>query len=136
MIYILDACALVAFFNEEPGYEIVENLLKKAMNHQLTLRMNIINILEIYYGVYRDDGKQMAERIFQKIQSLPIYINRMISTDIFKNAAKLKAKFNISVSDSIAIAEANVLESEIVTSDHQKFDILEQENIVRIHWIR
>ena len=60
--YVLDACALIAFFNDEAGADAVEELLVKAMSKDAELVINTINLLEIYYGVYREDGADMANK--------------------------------------------------------------------------
>jgi PIN domain nuclease of toxin-antitoxin system len=46
--YILDACALIAFLNEEPGQEIVADLLKKAQKGEAAIYMSIVNLIEVY----------------------------------------------------------------------------------------
>ena len=66
-IFVLDACSLIAFFNDEEGADQVENLLRMAEEKKVKLYMNKLNILEIYYGVYRDDGEKVAEETFHKI---------------------------------------------------------------------
>lgn len=35
--YVVDACALLAFLNDEPGAEMVDALLQKAKNAECTL---------------------------------------------------------------------------------------------------
>ena len=55
-VYVLDACALIAFLNDEVGAQFVETLLSEATAQDVDLVMNRVNLLEIYYGVYRDDG--------------------------------------------------------------------------------
>lgn len=135
-IYVLDACALIAFFNDETGADIVENLLVKAEHNEIRLIINKINMLEIYYGVYRDDGQEVAENLLQTINNLPVEIVSKISDEVFKEAGKLKATNKISLADSIAIAEANVRHSPIVTADHHELDALEKQNIIKVLWIR
>ena len=66
-IFVLDACSLIAFFNDEEGADQVENLLRMAEEKKVKLYMNKLNILEIYYGVYRDDWEKVAEETFHKI---------------------------------------------------------------------
>jgi len=48
--FVFDACALIAFLNDEVGSDIVEKLLEKAISGKTDLIMNKINLLEIYYG--------------------------------------------------------------------------------------
>ncbi|OQX13575.1 MAG: VapC toxin family PIN domain ribonuclease, partial [Desulfobacteraceae bacterium IS3] len=67
-IFVLDACSLIAFFNDEAGADVVEKLLVKAWQNDIELIISIINLLEIYYGIYREDGSDMADRTLQKIK--------------------------------------------------------------------
>jgi PIN domain nuclease of toxin-antitoxin system len=45
--YVLDACALIAFLNDEDGAQRVEQLLSQADRAPNTLFMHEINLLEI-----------------------------------------------------------------------------------------
>ena len=38
------------------------------------LFLHEVNLLEIYYGVYRDEGEQLAEETYDKVINLPIKI--------------------------------------------------------------
>jgi len=59
--HVMDACALIAFLRDEPGADIVTNLLRDAEAGQATIYMNSLNLLEVYYDAYRVDGKQKAD---------------------------------------------------------------------------
>ena len=135
-IFVLDACSLIAFFNDETGADVVEKLLVKAWQNDIELIISIINLLEIYYGIYREDGSDMADRTLQKIKSLPITIINTVSDEVFHESAQLKAAYRISLADAIALAEATVRAAHIVTADHHEFDILEKQSKVKILWIR
>jgi predicted nucleic acid-binding protein len=124
---VLDACAMIAFLNDEPGADVVEELLVKARQNDIELIINAINALEIYYDVYRTDGAGMADKTLEKIRNLPIKIVHAISEEVFREAGKLKATCKISLADAVALAEANVRHTQIVTADHHEFDELEKE---------
>lgn len=135
-IYVLDACALIAFLNDEPGADVVESLLNQADLKQIELFVNTINVLEAYYGVYHDDGLDIAKQTLEKIREFPVTILQTITDDVFYEAGKLKASYSISLADAIATAEANVRGAPLVTADHHEFDELASANIVNVHWIR
>jgi len=134
--FVLDACALIAFLNDESGADIVENLLEKAKHGLNDLVMNKVNLLEIYYGIYRDDGFETASGIMQTIENLPIQIISSLSDKVFLEAGRLKAEHRISLADSIAIAEANVRDAQLVTADHHELDALEELESFKAYWIR
>ena len=45
--YVIDACALLAFLNDEPGANVLDALLQQAKSGEYTLFMPKLNILEI-----------------------------------------------------------------------------------------
>lgn len=124
--FVLDACALIAFFSDEEGADIVENLLIKAEKNEIALLIHAINALEIYYGILRDDNIETARGIMDRINKLPIKIIRAISDQVFYEAGRLKAAYSISLADAIAVAEANTRNAEIVTADHHELESLEK----------
>jgi PIN domain nuclease of toxin-antitoxin system len=50
-IYILDACALIALLAKEKGHEKVRFIIQEAIDGYATVKMNQINLLEVYYDV-------------------------------------------------------------------------------------
>ena len=72
--FILDACALIAFLNDEDGAHKVEQLLSQGDRAPNILFIHEINLLEIYYGVYRDENKELAEQTYVKVVNLPIKV--------------------------------------------------------------
>jgi len=44
------------------------------------------NILEIYYGIYREDGEEKAEATLTRIFNLPLIVVDSLKDDIFKEA--------------------------------------------------
>jgi len=59
-LYILDACALIAFLRKETGWEQVKNILLQAREKTVVLHMHSFNLLEVYYDIYRSIGKEKA----------------------------------------------------------------------------
>jgi len=134
--FVLDACALIAFLNDEDGADKVEDTLLKALKEDCIVYINKINILEVYYGVFREEGKDKAEEILVKILALPLKIIDKLEDAVFKEAGRLKAIYKISLADSLALAEAKTRGSRIVTADHHEFDTLDKKGEVVFLWIR
>ncbi len=134
--FVLDACSLIAFLKDEEGADKVEDLLRKAKKEKVKLYMNKVNLLEIYYGVYRDDGEEAANETLSTILELPILVVDKLSDGVLRESGRLKASYNISLADSIAIGEANEREAELVTADHHEFDSLEEKGEAKFYWIR
>ena len=48
-IYILDACALIALLAGEHGAENVKKIIQEAIDGKINIKINQINLLEVYY---------------------------------------------------------------------------------------
>jgi len=134
--FVIDACALIAFLNDEEGADKVEELLRIAQEKKANLFMNKLNLLEIYYGVYREDGKEVAEDVLLKIRRTPIKVIEGINDAVFKEAGRLKAVYKISIADAVAVAQAKVKKALLVTADHHELEQIEQNTEVNVYWIR
>ncbi len=134
-VFVLDACALVALLNQENGAEKVVAAYKRAESGEAEIVMNRINLLEVYYGFYRDKGKEYAEKVMDGIAQSIIAISEFDKA-IFSVAGRLKASYRISLADAIALAQAMVTGGELLTADHHEFDALEGKEPLRFHWIR
>ncbi len=62
-IYVLDACALVASVKNERGAEKVLAAYRQAEHGEARILVNRINLLEVYYGFYREKGVEGKEPI-------------------------------------------------------------------------
>jgi len=134
--YILDACALLAFLRNEPGADIVATVINSANNDEAGIIMHKMNLLEVFYDLYRTIGKEKAVEIVTKIKKHPITINAEITDEIFYEAGRLKALYKISLADSFALAQALVFNGELLTSDHHEFDSIERLEPIIFRWIR
>ena len=56
--YVIDACAMIAYFRNEQGSDRVEELLRLAQNGSVDLRIHALNLMEIYYDTYRLPGNE------------------------------------------------------------------------------
>ena len=133
--YVLDACALIAVLNKEPGAELVKKLLEQPQG-ETKIYMNIVNLLEVYYGLLREYGADTARNILTSIKSSPIILIDTITEPVFVGAAKLKSKYKLSLADSFALAEGIANDAAVITSDHHEFDKIEKSENIAFLWIR
>jgi len=133
---ILDACALLALLRNEQGADIVAAAINSTNNGETVIIMHKVNLLEVYYDLYRTLGKEKAVEIMSEIKKRPITINAEITDEIFYEAGRLKALYKISLADSFALAQALVLGGELLTSDHHEFDSIERLEPIVFRWIR
>ncbi|MDR3277923.1 MAG: PIN domain-containing protein [Oscillospiraceae bacterium] len=134
--YVLDACALIALLQDETGAEHVAAVINAAYRGEAIITMNKLNLLEVYYDVYRSRGKEQADVMIVEFKKRPITIASEITDEIFAEAGRLKAFYKISLADSIALAETAVSEGELLTADHHELDMVEKSEKIKIQWIR
>ena len=134
--YILDACALNAYLNDENGAEVVENIFHQTLNGQTSVLMNIVNLLEVYYGVLREVGLYKADEVLKECYSLPIGIINSISNDVFREAGRMKSFYRVSLADSIVLGAALTTTAFLLTADHHEFDAIEGKEPIKFAWIR
>jgi len=91
MDYVLDACALIALFNDEEGADTVAGLIARAA-----------------------DG---AETVLESIYASPIIVLHNVSRDIIRDAARFKTTYSMSLADAFAAATAKSLGAVFVTKD-------------------
>lgn len=135
-IYVLDACALIALFNNEQGADNVEKVLREAVYGAAEVYLNKINLYEVYYGTYRASGRQKADEAYSLIKKLPVKITETLADNIFIEAARFKSLYRMSLADSIALGEAVIRNAQLLTADHHEFDIIEKHENVKIYWVR
>jgi len=128
---ILDAYALIAFLEKEPGFEKIQSLFVEAVEKDNNLFMTSVNYGEVYYIVLRECGQEKANEIERIIQGLPLEIID-VDLNLAKEAAKFKATKKISYADCFAAALAKIQKGELVTGD-KEFKAIEDE--VKILWI-
>ena len=135
-LYILDACSLIAVLADEDGSENVTSLIQDAINKKNILKMNQINLLEVYYYLCRKYNQDEANKAINKLKEFPIEIIIGMKEAVFNEAGRIKPRYKIPLGDSIAVAECIINNGILVTSDHDDFAIFEKENLVEIFWFR
>jgi PIN domain nuclease of toxin-antitoxin system len=61
--YVLDACALIAMFNIEPGAKIIRDMLVQATAGEIKVFLNPVNLTEVYYDRIKIAGIEQAKEI-------------------------------------------------------------------------
>ena len=134
--YVLDACALIALLDSEPGYEKVSNLLFEAESGEISVYINIVNLLEVYYDRINVSSLERADIFLEAIYNSYIEILELQNKEIVKNAGRLKANYKMSLADSFALSSAIYKQATIITADHHEFDKIEQNEYINFLWIR
>jgi ribonuclease VapC len=130
--YLFDAFPLLCWLQEEPGYELIDELLDEAETGKSSISMHSINLGEVFYRLCRVSGMKRGEEILDKIRMLPIQI-LSISDEEVMEAAKIKAKYPISYADAFAIARALQSGVTVVTGDPEYKKV---SKIIEILWVK
>jgi predicted nucleic acid-binding protein len=134
--YVMDACGLLALLRNEQGADKVAAVINAANNGNAKIAMHKLNLLEVYYDLYRSLGKEKADFVLSEVLKRPITINAEITDEIFTAAGRLKASYKVSLADAFALAQAIVSDGELLTSDHHEFDVIAEKENIRFSWIR
>ena len=135
--YLLDACAILAFFDDEQGADIVSGLIDRAKHGEINLSMNAANLIEVYYDRIRVTGADDADDIIRKVyENSPITIIENLTPEIVREAARFKALGKMSFADTILVATACCIGATIVSCDHVELGPVEQQENIPFLWIR
>jgi PIN domain nuclease of toxin-antitoxin system len=135
MRYIIDACALLTFLNDEEGADTVEDLLNQSAASAVSVSMSIINLLEVYYDELRDKGADIAQIVLDTVQHYSIKIINTVSEQVFREAARLKVTYKVSIADCIGLATAIELSGQFVSSDHHELEAVADNETIPFVWL-
>jgi predicted nucleic acid-binding protein len=133
-VKVLDSWALIAFFEDEPAAEHVEQLLVKAEAGVHKLLLCVVNWGEIYSSTMRDVSREAAEQIAKEMAGLKIEIVGVDdkNLELVRQAAVYKTTRKISYADAFAAALAKIKNAELITGDRE-FEQVEGD--IKIGWL-
>lgn len=131
---ILDACAIIAFLRNEPGSDVVREILA---DDTITHFAHAVNICETYYILSRAGTEERVRKALDALVEQGLVIREDMDTAFWRQAGDYKATIHrVSLADCFAIALANRIGGALVTSDHHEFDAIATQGICRIRFIR
>lgn len=129
---VLGSFALIAYFRDEPGAEMMESLLVSAGKKDHPVLMTDVNYAEVKYSILKKDGAAAWAEATKILPGLPIdFCSTTLA--LADAAADFKARFKMSLADAFAAALAKENKAELVTGDAE-FKPLEKE--IKIHWLK
>jgi predicted nucleic acid-binding protein len=130
---VFDSYALIAFFRQEPGYEMVRDLLVKIANDESEGFITTVNIGEIYYMISRKSNQKNAEAAVEAVLQFPLHI---VEADLklTLEAAKIKARHSLSYADAFAAALTINRKAVLITGDDE-FDALVGETNFKVKYL-
>lgn len=129
--YVLDTWAVIAYLEDEPSAEQVENLIAGAHEQQISIYMTVVNVGEVWYIIAREVSEEEADNSVKTLRDLRIqFIDA--DWDLTQEAARFKSQNKMSYADCYAAALAKSKKADLVTGD-KEFKALEIE--VKIRWV-
>lgn len=131
--HVLDACALIAYLNDEEGAAAIEELLASKKE----IFMSVVNLYEVCYDAARTSGNEHSVvEILEIMKQLPIVVMWEINEELLQAAARFKTRYKISLADSFALGLTDILDAVMVSADHHEFEPVEQAGDVSVCWFR
>jgi len=118
---VFDTEVLLAYYLGESGGKEVERRLGEIMKGELRGYMNIINLTELYYILYRR-SPDLAEEKERNLRGYGLEIVPVDDNVLWKEAAKTKGRYALSLADAFAVATAKVRKAVLLVGRDAEFD--------------
>jgi len=119
MDYLFDACALIAFLNDEAGADTVAGLLTQKGDTTDHVFITCVQALEVYYDRIYVKGREYADTFLENLYSSTVVVLHDISRDVIREAGRFKTSYSMSLADAIVCATAKSLGATLVTKDDE-----------------
>ncbi|MBI1793060.1 MAG: PIN domain-containing protein [Chloroflexi bacterium] len=129
--YVLDSWAIIAYLEDEPSAEQVEELVATAHEEQIPIYMSVINVGEVWYTLAREVSEEEANAGVKMLSDLRIQFEN-VDWELTMEAARFKAQTKMSYADAFAAALAKVKKADLVTGDNE-FKPLDGQ--IKISWV-
>jgi len=129
--FVLDACAMLAYLNNEEGSALIEAILKKAEKNEASVFITAMDLAEIYHIVLKEEGREKALKTMVLIKNLPV---KSIGLDepLLMSAGEIRVQFPLTLGDALVVAVAKSREAKVITGDR---DFKKVEKEVEVVWI-
>lgn len=121
MSIVFDTEALLAFYLGEPGGEEVMRFLVEVQEGKAKGYLNIINLSELYYILYRK-SPEVAEEKERNLRGYGLEMVPVTDDRLWKEAARVKDEHALSLADAFAAATAKVKQAPLPTGRDKEFE--------------
>lgn len=118
---VFDTEALLIFYLDEEGADVVEGLLEEIWNGNLNGYLSIINLVEFYYILYRKDPV-IADEKEANLRAYGLKIVSVTDNSIWREAGRIKGLHSLSLADAFAAATAHAKGAKLVVGSDAEFD--------------
>ena len=112
--FVLDSYAILALVEDEPGAQIVADIILNELTEPC---LSVINLGEVYYIVFRRQGEAVAEEIVRGVRQEERLKIAEVSWPRVKHAALLKAGGGLAYADAFVLGLAQEIGASLVTGD-------------------
>ena len=98
--FVLDACALIAFFNDEQGADRVDQLITQAEAGEAQLYVASVNLYEVYYDALRRGAAEKAEELLKASEAA--YLSGTVDFLSLINAQQKLLEFQLRYERAVA----------------------------------
>ena len=132
--FVLDSYALIGYLEDEPFSNTIQHTLLSARKKECQLFLHAIQLGEVYYIAFREQGKSSADLAYNRIKNFPLTIISSLDEPLLLKAAEIKAGYPVSYADAFAAATSVVFGAVLMTGDSE-FAALEKEKIIAVQWL-
>ena len=123
MKIVFDTEALLIFYLGEKGADQVKTYLEKVQDKEIEGFLNIVNLTELYYILYRKSPK-VAEEKEANLRAYGVGIVPVLDSKLWKEAGKIKGEHAMSIADAFAVATAKVEKAKLITGRDEELNNL------------
>ena len=129
--YVLDTWAVIAYLEDEPSGEQVEDLIATAHEEQTPIYMSVVNVGEVWYTLAREISEAEANASVKSLRDLRIQFEDA-TWDITQEVARFKWQHKMSYADAFAAALAKIRKADLITGDTEFKPLVGE---IRILWV-
>lgn len=137
MSVCLDAFALMAWLQNEPGAGQVEGHLQQAqVQKEQKCFVSLINLGEVYYQLFRKKGAAKAESFWEEALrgAIPLTVVEVTRKRVVESS-RLKARYPIALADAFAIQLALEMQTPLMTGDPEIEAPEKSEPSLQVIWL-
>lgn len=132
MNIVLDASAIIAFFRDEAGAQVVADHLRRDHN----VFVHALNLCEVYYDFSRASGAAIAEDAINDLFTLGVTERNDMQPPFWRAMGRLKAQHSISLADCATLTLATNLNARLLTADRHELEPLTSFTSCELRFIR
>ncbi|KXA91277.1 hypothetical protein AKJ57_01790 [candidate division MSBL1 archaeon SCGC-AAA259A05] len=117
---VFDTEPLLIFYLDEEGADVVEKELKKVKAGKNRGLLNVVNMTEFYYVIYRRDPSA-AEREVKDLKSWGVETVPIGDDEIWREAGRIKGEHAVPLGDAFSSATANVKGEKLLVGEDEDF---------------